>query len=291
MSKQAARLLTSCFFCIALIFSSESVYGARSIKIDSFKDLFHNDEEGEVQVSLTGFDAGEEIRLKGAFAGDDSTNYFGFTNISGEWIKNSIKTEDQPNVIINSWDKKLKVKPDLIDTGFHGSADYNFKIGFYYVAASGNLSSVNWSDSVKVHIDFVPSPTTIPTVLPTSTIVLQPTAIPTSAPKITTKTNPTITSVPTKTNVTPVKKNPTVTGKILSGMITLPGIGEVSSNDGEISASADKILGIKTQQKSKNFSHQIAIRLLITVAIICFITGIYYSIRIVKRKEQTENPL
>lgn len=291
MSKQAARLLTSCFFCISLIFSSESVYAARSIKIDSFKDSFHNDEEGEVQVSLTGFELGEEIHVKGAFAGDGSTNYFGFTKISGEWIKNSIKTEDQQKVIINSWDKKLKVKPDLIDTGFHGSADYNFKIGFYYVTASGNLSSVNWSDSVKVHIDFVPSPTPFPTVLPTLTVTTAPTVIPTTTPKATTKINPTNTITPTKINSTIAVNKPTTTGNILSEVTTLPGIEETSNNDRVTSSSADKVLGVKTQQKTNNLSSQIMIGMLITGAIICFITGIYFSIRIVKRKEKREIPL
>ena len=96
MSKLAARILiSSVLFSIGLIFSSESVYGARSVKIDSFEDSFHNDEEGEVQVSLIGFDEGEEIRVKGAFAGDGSTNYFGFTKIGGEWIKNSTKDKKE----------------------------------------------------------------------------------------------------------------------------------------------------------------------------------------------------
>lgn len=135
-----------------------------------------------------------------------------------------------------------------------------------------------------------PTPTSAPTPSLTPTVVTHPTLNPTTTPKAIAKLNPTITAVPTKTNVTPVKKNPTVTGKILSGMITLPGIGEVNSDDGEISASADKILGINDRQKSKNFSQQIAIGLLITGAIICFITGIYFSIKIAKRKTQTENP-
>ncbi len=292
MSKLAARLLiSSVLLSIGLIFSSKSVYGARSIKIDSYKDSFHNDEEGDVQVSLIGFEAGEEIHVKGAFAEDGSTNYFGFTNTNGEWIKNSVKTEDQPAVTVNNWDRKLKIKPDLSDTGFHGTDDYNFKIGFYYLTSSGNLSSVNWSDSVKVHIDFVPSPTPLPTALPTSTIVTAPTVIPTSTPKAITKINPTITSTPTKMIVTPVKENPTVTGKILSGVTALPGIGEVSSNDGEISGSTNNVLGINDNKKTKNFSGQILTGLLIMGAVICFITGIYFSIRIVKRREKKEIPL
>ena len=292
MSKLVTQLfISSLLLSIGLIFSGESVYGARSIKIDSFKDSFHNDEEGETQVSLIGFDAGEEIHVKGAFAGDGSTNYFGFSYIGGEWIKNSAKSEDQPAVTVNNWDNKLKIKPDLADSGFHGTDDYNFKIGFYYLTTGGNLSSVNWSDSVKVHIDFVPSPTTIPTVLPTSTIVTLPTAISTSTPKVTTKINPTITLVTTKMNVTPVKENSPTTEKILSGVTALPGIGEVNQNDQGTSDSADKVLGINDRQKSKNFSQQIAIGLLIMGAIICFITGIYFSIKIVKRREETEIPL
>ncbi len=292
MLKPATRLfICSVLLSVGLFFSSKSVYGARSIKIDSFKDLFHNDEEGETQISLIGFDAGEEIHVKGAFAGDGSTNYFGFTNIGGEWIKNSTKSEDQPVVTVNNWDGKFKIKPDLGDTGFHGTGDYNFKIGFYYLSTGGNLSSVNWSDAVKIHIDFVPSPTTIPTVLPTITDLIKPTANPTTAPKITTKINPTITSVPIKINSTSAIDKPTATRNILSEVTTLPGIEETSNNDRITSNSADKVLGIKTQQKTKSFSGQIVTGLLILSATICFITGIYFSIKIAKRKEKTEIPL
>ncbi|OGG21535.1 hypothetical protein A3D03_02335 [Candidatus Gottesmanbacteria bacterium RIFCSPHIGHO2_02_FULL_40_13] len=292
MSKLAARILiSSVLFSIGLIFSSESVYGARSVKIDSFEDSFHNDEEGEVQVSLIGFDEGEEIRVKGAFAGDGSTNYFGFTKIGGEWIKNSTKSEDQPVVNVTSWDYKLKIKPDPADSGFHGTDDYNFKIGFYYLTAGGNLSSVNWSEAVKVHIDFVPSPTPLPTILPTSTSVIVPTAIPTSTPKAITKINPTIAFTPTKIISPLTKENPPTGKSILSGVTALPGIGEVSSNDGEISGSADKILGINDRQKTKSSGPQIVAGILMTGAVICFIISIFFSIRIIKRREKREIPL
>ncbi|MBI3955063.1 hypothetical protein HY338_01355 [Candidatus Gottesmanbacteria bacterium] len=292
MSKRVARLFISIvLLSVGLIFSSKSVYGARSIKIDSFKDSFHNDEEGEAQVILTGFDVGEEIHIKGAFAGNDSTNYFGFTKIGGEWIKNSAKSEDQPVVTVNNWDNKLKIKPDLTDTGFHGTDDYNFKIGFYYVTTGGNLSSVNWSDNVKVHIDFVPSPTAIPTVLPTITVTTAPTANPTITSKVIIKTNPTITSVPTKINSTITIDKPTITGNVLLEVTTLPGIEEISNKNFDTSGSANNVLGINDKKKTKSFNGQIVIGLLIIGAIICFITGIYLSIRIIKRKEQTENPL
>lgn len=136
-----------------------------------------------------------------------------------------------------------------------------------------------------------PTPTSAPTPSLTPTVATHPILNPTSAPKITTKTNPTITSVPTKTNVTPVKKNPTVTGIILSGVTALPGIGEVSGNENEVSESVDKILGINDRQKTKSSGQQIVTGLLITVALICFIISIFLSIKIIKRREETESPI
>jgi len=82
------------------------------------------------------------------------------------------------------------VKPDLTDSGFKGTGNYKFKVGFYYYNSNNELSSVNWSDdnkSKEVSITFVPTPTpnptATPTSVPTSTPLPKPTSKPTATPK------------------------------------------------------------------------------------------------------------
>lgn len=152
---------------------------------------------------MGGFTDGESVYIKGAFSLPDSTNYFGYTKKGDEWVKNSITAADQLSVKAGEWDGRFTVKPDFADTGFKGTGNYNFKVGFYYYSNAGNLSSVNWSNVQTANITFIPTPTAVPT--PTETPV--PTPVPTSvptvkiAPSATTKplNSPTIYLLPTLT--------------------------------------------------------------------------------------------
>ena len=202
MKNITAALLTFFFILISSFLFRTSVFAARSIVIDSYKQTFTNDEEGEMKVLLNDFTNGETIFIKGAFSYPDSTNYFGFTKKGGTWVKNSITAVDQLFIKIGEWDGKLAVKPDMSDTGFKGSGNYTFKAGFYYYTGGGNLSSVNWSDSKSVNITFVPSPTPTSTLTPTPT----PTSIPTSAPT----SSPTNTPNPSATPTTKPLLTPTI---------------------------------------------------------------------------------
>lgn len=181
------KIIPASSFTILLILVLSTLFGkqvfaSRSLVIETYKDTFTNDDDGEVKVMFSGFTDGEIIFVKGAFSKPDSTNYFGFTKKADNWIKNSTTSTDQLSVKIGEWDGKLNVKPDLSDTGFTGSGDYNFKIGFYYYTSGGDLSSVNWSDSKSAAINFVPTPTATPTVTPNPTNTPVPTSIPTSTP-------------------------------------------------------------------------------------------------------------
>ncbi len=186
---------------LLLIFPAR-ILAARSIVIDSYKQSFTNDEEGEVKVLLSDFTNGESIFIKGAFSFPDSTNYFGFTKKADGWVKNSITAVEQLSIKVGEWDGKLTVKPDLSDTGFKGSGNYNFKVGFYDYSGGGELTSVNWSDTKTVSITFVPSPTPTPTLTPTPTATPVPTSVPTSSP--------TNTGVPAATPTTKPLVTPTV---------------------------------------------------------------------------------
>lgn len=217
-----AVMLTLSFLVFSALFGA-SVLAARSIIIDSYSQTLTNDEEGEVKMLLNGFTDGESIFIKGAFSFPDSTNYFGFTKKGDTWVKNSITAADQLSIIIGEWDGNLAIKPDLSDTGFRGSGNYNFKVGFYYYTGGGNLSSVNWSDAKSVNITFVPSLT--PTATP------QPTA--TSVPTV----KPTLTAKPAVTNlVTPI-----ITAPAKAGSLTKDNISAIQNSPKLISGSKPKV--------------------------------------------------
>lgn len=86
--------------------------------------------------------------LKGAFKKSDSSNYFGQTLVSGNWIKNGSSYSDQFSITTNglgNWSGNLEVKPDSSDLGFTGTGDYIFKVGKYNAAKTS--PSVSWSDN------------------------------------------------------------------------------------------------------------------------------------------------
>ncbi len=89
--------------------------------------------------------------LKGAFKKADSSNYFGFTKVSGNWIKNSSTYSDQYSATTDSsgnWSGNLEVKADPDDPGFSGTDDYIFKVGRYSNSGSGPF----WSNNTTIKI-------------------------------------------------------------------------------------------------------------------------------------------
>lgn len=203
--------------------------------------------------------------------------------------------KSQTNVGLNNTGDTVRLidsSGSVVDNYSYSSTTEDVSIGR---TSDGGGLFVTCQSSTKNATNVCSEPTPTPTSAPipslTPTVATHPTLNPTLTPKATTKINPTITSAPTKITSTQAKENPPTAGKILSGVTALPGIGEVSSNDGEISASADKILGIDDRQKSKSFSQQVVTGILITSAVICFIISIFISIRIVKRRDKRENPL
>ncbi len=171
---------------LASLFLTQTTFAARSISITSDKVSLFGDDEMNISASVSGFTTGEKIYIKSAFYQDGSTNYFGFTKNNDSWIKNGASSSDQRQVEIGSWDNKLVSKVDFSDTGYKGKGSYKFKLGFYYTTSGGNLSSVNWSDSISVDLDS-PNPTDTPTktVAPQAVSKAVAIAAPTSTLKIT----------------------------------------------------------------------------------------------------------
>lgn len=172
------------------------VFAARSLFITSPTTSLMGHQEAEITASASGFTTGETILIKGAFYASGSTNYFGYTKSSDQWIKNSASTSQQRTVTIGDWDGKLIVKSDFTDSGFTGEGDYLFKVRFYY----GLSQTGAWSDNIlTISLNQPdPTPTSTPTPTPTPTSTPTPTQGPTATPTPTKTPTPT----PTKT-VTP----------------------------------------------------------------------------------------
>jgi hypothetical protein len=169
-------ILTLFYF---LIFSTSSLFAARNLNISIDKPSLYGEDELVVTADQTGFTAGETIYIKGAFYQEGSTNYFGYTKSNDSWIKNGDPTISQRSVVMGSWDGKLIVRSDLLDTGYKGEGDYLFKVGFYYITTGGAPSSVNWSsNSASLILNEpanTPAPTSPPTSIPTPTTIKTPT--------------------------------------------------------------------------------------------------------------------
>lgn len=123
--------------------------------------------------------------LKGAFVKSGSTNYQGFTEALGSWIKNSASYSSQKLITTNAegkWSGVLEVKPDGEDSGYIGNGDYVFKVGRYTLLGSGPT----WSNESNIYISGVldsdnisniSSPTPKPSVFlasPTPVILYKP---------------------------------------------------------------------------------------------------------------------
>ena len=201
------------FFLFFLLVQHSSVLAARSMTITSDKPSLFGEEEMTVTASVSGFTSGETIYIKGAFYQEGSTNYFGYTKNGDSWIKNGDTSTSQRSIVIDSWDGKLSVKSDFLDSGYKGEGEYQVKVGYYYTTSGGNLSSINWSsNNVTVSLnepDPTPSPT--PTSTPTPTPQATATPTPTSSPIKTPTPTPTKTPTPTPTKIPTPIPTPTPT--------------------------------------------------------------------------------
>lgn len=103
--------------------------------------------------------------LKGAFLKDGSSNYFGLTQVSSLWVKNSSTYTSQQKITTDSsgsWSGKLSVQPDISDSGFTGTGQYTFKVGRYTSAGSGPTWSNDLTTNIK-NISSIQTPTPTPT--------------------------------------------------------------------------------------------------------------------------------
>ncbi|MBI4035450.1 lamin tail domain-containing protein [Candidatus Daviesbacteria bacterium] len=134
--------------------NSSSSTSSSSFTISNIPSQINSDEILNVSITLSEPDhPNSKFYLKGAFKKSDSSNYFGYTKVSNNWIKNSSSYSDQYPITTNSsgnWSGNLDVTVDSNDSGYSGSGDYIFKVGKY--DSSDSNPSVSWSNEVTITI-------------------------------------------------------------------------------------------------------------------------------------------
>lgn len=131
-----------------------------SFNIKDSPSEIKSDQEFEISVSLKVSDKpNANFYLKGAFRKSDSSNYFGETFASSNWVKNGSSYSKQLKISTDgngNWEGKIKVRPDSEDSGFQGTGDYILKVGKYTDSGSGPT----WSNelNLKINNEIKPSP-------------------------------------------------------------------------------------------------------------------------------------
>jgi hypothetical protein len=175
------QLILSGFAILCLTNPLKNIHAVRKMIITSDRTSIIGEDIINLTASCSGFTNSENIRIKGAFRKDGSTNYFGISYDGNNEIKNNAASDNQRLVTIGDWDGQLHVKGDYTDTGYVGNGEYLLRLGFYYLNSKNELSSVEWSDnSIPVSITG-PTPTLTPTLTPTKS----PTPTKTPTPSIT----------------------------------------------------------------------------------------------------------
>ncbi|OGE37407.1 hypothetical protein A3B45_03420 [Candidatus Daviesbacteria bacterium RIFCSPLOWO2_01_FULL_39_12] len=120
--------------------------------ISGIPSQINSDQSFNVTVNLTlPNNPGTQFYLKGAFKKADGSNYFGYTLVSGSWVKNGSSYSSQYPITTDSagsWSGNLEVKGDSEDSGFEGTGDYKFRVGRYTSSGSGPT----WSNELSIKI-------------------------------------------------------------------------------------------------------------------------------------------
>jgi hypothetical protein len=121
-----------------------------SIVISNSPGSINSSDSFTVSISLMD-DKSSDFFLKGAFLKTGSSNYFGKTKVSSNWVKNSSSAQNQFKVTTNTdgnWNSTLEVMPDTDDSGFLGSGSYTFKVGRY----NKDGDDLTWSNETTIQI-------------------------------------------------------------------------------------------------------------------------------------------
>jgi hypothetical protein len=223
--------------------------------ISNTPSVINSDQAFSVNVVLSSNSPSSKYYLKGAFIKNGFNNYFGYTKVSGNWVKNAEPYASQFSITTDSlgnYSGSIETKPDPNDNGFSGTGDYTFKIGKYL---DGN-SSISWSNETNIKINSTLTPTPTPSLTPS------PTPSPTTRP--TTSPSSTRTPLPTSDN----------------GSTPTPSDDSLSENEtfSFLSNNESSVAGVETESSAKLSSPlKFILSLSLIIIGICFLgLGIVY---------------
>ncbi len=129
--------------------SFATLQSSSSFTISDIPSRINSDQSFTTLVNLSLSDKpNTNFYLKGAFKKSDSSNYFGLTKVSGNWVKNGSSYSNQLPITTDSsgnWSGNLEAMVDSEDSGYLGSGDYIFKVAKY--------DPLIWSNEVTIHIN------------------------------------------------------------------------------------------------------------------------------------------
>lgn len=139
---------------------SPSTNPTSSFLVSGVPQTIDSTDSFSASVTITNLIASSQYYLKGAFISDGSSNYFGKTQVSGSWIKNSQTYSSQLPITTDSsggWSGNVTIMPDEDDSGFSGTGNYLFKVAHYLSTGSG----LTWSNESSITINQVSQGTSL----------------------------------------------------------------------------------------------------------------------------------
>lgn len=248
----------------------------QSISVNTTPSTIDQSQEFEVNITLLCPNCSDSY-LRAVFYPSGSS-YFGYTqsnsgsltNVSGGSCTSYLKISQSDLTTEGTWSGKLKAKPDTENAYYKGPGEYLFKVGRY----TSSCGSPLWSLETTIAIAGpTPTPTLIPTSIPTNTPVPTNTPIPTNTP------TPKLT--PTPTPKITQKSTASVSPKITSSVKDV--LGESSQGETQVPDSKEvKILSSNTS----NWIPVVLILIGIVFLIACAIVFFYpYIIRFKNKKK------
>lgn len=160
---------------------SPSASPTSSFLVSGVPQALDSTDSFSASVTITNLVASSQYYLKGAFVTAGSSNYFGKTQVSDSWIKNSQTFSSQLPITTDSsgsWSGNVTVMPDEEDSGFSAVGNYLFKIGHYTNTGSG----LTWSNESLITINQVSQGISLSSESSLETQDSNPTPTPSSTP-------------------------------------------------------------------------------------------------------------
>lgn len=273
-------------FLCSIFFLFPAISFASSINLSEAMPTSLSDVNTEFQVKVglsINADDGTKYFLRGVFFKAGSNNYCGYTWNGNSWYNGPFSAiegwKNLPSVSIssNSAVLVLKAKIDPQDSGCRETGEYKFKIQRYTEAGSASFDGQNEQSINISFFSFTPTPIKIPTAT----------------------TKPTVTEAVSTYAPIRVTIQPTLTQTIITASQTFDRPdAEIIQEDEKINNEQARVLGQtvisdnntqETHSTDNNKSSLHLVTFFITVGTVCIILSVYFSIKGIRKKQDSNS--